>query len=189
MYCLIELIKKHFLWGLWGIYSILLVAIFFHFKKQTITLNSFATQNLTYMIFTLGAYTMIDIPRFLPFELRQVALYLWCSLTMIINVVFFFVDDTDYQEEERKEKRKEEKRKKKEEEKKQKELENKKPLIANPKLKLAVDIVLYALYGSLLIGAVWYGYYWFLDFQQQVLQKHLGPDTGINSPEYESFQD
>jgi len=185
-----DYIKDHtrYLWYVWGVYAVILVAVFFHFKKKTITLNSFTTQNLTYMIFTLGAYTLADIPRFLPFELRQVALYLWCSLTMIFNLLFFFMDDTDYQEQEKKEQRKEEKRKKKEEERKQKELEKKKPLIANPKLKLLVDIILYILYAILLGVAVWYGYYWFQDFQHQVIVKHMG-DSGINSPEYESVSE
>jgi len=146
---------------------------------------------MTYLIFTLGAYTLIDIPRFLPPELRQVALYLWVSLTMIFNLAFFFIDDTNYQEQERKEKAKEEKKKKREEERKQKELEKKKnepPLIGNPILRVLVDVILYTLYVVVIVGAIWYGYHWFLDFQQQVIVRHMG-DSGIHSPEYESVQD
>jgi len=132
-----------------------------------------------------------DIPRFLPFELRQVALYLWLSLTMALNILYFFFDDTNYQEQDKKEQLKEEKKKKKEEERKQKELEKKKlekPLIANPKLKLLVDILLYILYAIILLVALWYGYHWLQDFQERIIIRNMG-DSGINSPEYESFQD
>lgn len=169
--------RTHWLYYLWGLYAVVLLSIFFVLKKQTITWNSFATQNLTYMIFTLGAYTMADIPRFLPFELRQVALYLWCSFTMIFNVAFFLFDDTNYQEEERKEKRKEEKRKKKEEERKKREEDEKKkqeegitPM--NPMLKKLIDVVLYAVYLLIIAGVINYGYNWYLNFQERIEYEH-----------------
>lgn len=133
-------------------------------------MNSFVTQNLTYLIFTLGAYTMADIPKFLPFELRQVALYLWCSFTMIFNFFVFFIDDTNYQEEERKERKKEEKKKKKEEERKKKEEEKKQAQEKkmNPVMKTLIDVTLYTLYIAILLFLLHYGYNYYLDLQVSV---------------------
>jgi len=159
--------RQIFFLYLWMIYIAGLLSVFFHFRKSTVTLTSFFNQLLIYGIFTLGAYVMVDIPRFLPFHLRQVCLYLWCSFTMPFNFLVFYLDDTNYQEEERKEKEKEERRKKKEEERKQKLMEQgkdvdaKKDLFAfikDRKIRLVVNIFLYLVIIAL-IGYWFYGFY------------------------------
>jgi len=58
-----------------------------------------------------GSFSLLNLGQFFPVHLRQIALYLWCSFTMAVNLIVFFVDETNYKEEERKEILKEEKRK------------------------------------------------------------------------------
>jgi len=103
--------RQHYLIYVWMFFVLIELFVFFYWRKTTTTWNSFLTQNLIWMIFTLGVYSLLNLPQFFPIHLRQIALYLWCTLTMTINLLVFFVDDTDYKEEERRELRKEEKRK------------------------------------------------------------------------------
>jgi len=173
--------KDHYLIFLWVFYTIILAFVFFHWRKNTITLNSFTTQIMSWAIFTMGAYVLLDLPRYLPADIRQVALYLWCSFTMIFNLILFFYDDTNYQEEEKKEKLKEERKKKKEEEKKKNEKEEEPILKANGSLKVVIDITIYVLFA---IG-LWYGgsfgYEWYLGFQERIAQQHGIP---TEEPQY-----
>lgn len=181
--------NQQYLTYLWVFYGILLLSIKFYFKKDLHTWNSFFTQNISYMILTLGAYTMADLPKYFPIEIRHLALYLWCSFTMIFNIIFLFVDDTNYIEKEAKENRKEEKRRKKEEEeKKRKEEKLKKKIesMMSPTTKKIVDSVLYIFYVLIAVGIGWYGYNWYLDFAERLAIKHMS--GGIDSPDYESFQ-
>eukprot|EP01119_Soliformovum_irregulare_P004971 TRINITY_DN1621_c0_g1_i1.p1 TRINITY_DN1621_c0_g1~~TRINITY_DN1621_c0_g1_i1.p1 ORF type:complete len:265 (+),score=67.60 TRINITY_DN1621_c0_g1_i1:36-797(+) len=165
-----------YIYVIWVFYAVVQAYIFFRQKKETITLNSWSTQNLTWAVFTLGIYTMIDVPRFLPHELRQVALYVWCSATMVLNLIFFFVDDTNYKEEERKEKRREEKRQKIEDQRKKEEKDEllKDSFISkmDPTTRKMVDSALYVLYAAILLGVSYKGYYWLLDYQEQLNLKH-----------------
>jgi len=116
----------HLLIYLWSFYSVVLVSIFFYFKRKTITLDSFVTQIMGWMIVTLGIYHLVDLPKMVDITLRKDVLYVWCSFTMIFNLLWFFFDEKDYQEEKRKEDEKEERRKKKEEERKKKEADKRK---------------------------------------------------------------
>jgi len=156
--------QEYFIY-LWIFYVFLLAFIFFYWKKNLITLNSFLTQNMVWAIFTLGSYTVVDLPKFLPPHLRQIALYLWVSFAMVFNFIWFFIDDTDHQEEDRKELLKEEKRKKKEDVRKQKEEEEMKQHYFGKRSSLIINIILYAL---VLLGGAYFGYSYYLDFQQRL---------------------
>ena len=91
---------------------------------------------------------------------------------MPFNIGIFFLDDTNYQELEKKEAEKEERKKKKEEEKKKKMaekgiVEKKKDLFEgmNPTTRLIVNIFLYiAIFGG--IGYFFYDYY--IRFQERL---------------------
>jgi len=146
-----------------GIFYLLVeLFIFFYWQRQTITFNSFATQNMVWSIFTMGFYLVVDLPKYLPVHLRQIALYLWCSFTMIFNLIWFFMDDTNYVEEEQKENLKEEKRKKRDEKRKLKEMEENKENLFSPRASMLINIIIY---GTLIIGGAWYGYQYYQEFQ------------------------
>jgi len=150
---------------LWGVYVILELFVFFFWRRKTITFNSWTTQNMVWAIFTLGFYMVVDLPKYLPPHLRQIALWLWCSFAMIFNFIWFFIDDNDYVEDEKKEARKEEKRMKREEVKKQKEAEENKDKGFGKNSALIINVLLYSV---ILIGGSYYGYYWYHDFQSRV---------------------
>ena len=69
-----------------------LLAIFFFFKRATITLDSFVTQIMGWMIISLGIYHLVDLPKMVDITLRKDVLYVWCSFTMVFNLVYFFFD-------------------------------------------------------------------------------------------------
>eukprot|EP01113_Clastostelium_recurvatum_P027368 TRINITY_DN3299_c0_g1_i2.p1 TRINITY_DN3299_c0_g1~~TRINITY_DN3299_c0_g1_i2.p1 ORF type:complete len:258 (+),score=83.27 TRINITY_DN3299_c0_g1_i2:34-807(+) len=101
---------------LWVAYAAAILFIFFYLRRKTITSNSLATVITTWAIFSLGAYSLVDIPRMVEIHLRRDVLVLWLSLTMVFNVIYLVMDDTPYQEAEALERAKEERRRIKEEE-------------------------------------------------------------------------
>jgi hypothetical protein len=156
---------------IWIFYGLVLCFIIFRWRRHTVTFNSFTTQMMTWGIFSLGAYVLLDLPRYLAIEIRQVALYLWCTFTMFFNLIVFFYDDTNYQEEERKEKLKEERRKKKEEERKAREKEDEeervKLKVSGP-WKVVIDMFIYISFAIFLWWAFHKGYAWYEDFQMRI---------------------
>jgi len=156
---------------LWSIYFIILMAIFFYFKKKTITFNSFVTQIMAWMIFTLGIYHLVDLPKMVDITLRKDVLYVWCSFTMVFNLFFFFFDNTDHQEEERKEILKEEKKKKKEEERRKKESEKRKRKLEkmmSPATRKIVNTIIYIAFVGVLGLVANYLYNHYLFLQQEL---------------------
>lgn len=179
--------NQHLLIYLWGVYVAVLLSIFFFFKRKTITLDSFATQIMAWLIFSLGIYHLVDLPKMVEMKLRKDVLYVWCSFTMIFNLVYFFIDTTDHQAAERKEKVKEEKRQKKEDERKKKKEEKRKEKLAkmmSPRTRLLVNSLIYIfMVLGLMYSAKWtYDYY-------QVLQVELAGNTNDPNSFNADFED
>lgn len=166
--------RQHVFIYIWIVYIAALLGTFFYWKRKTFTVNSFSTHLLTWAIFTLGSYVLVDMPRFLPPHLRQVVLYLWCSFTMPFNFVFFLFDDTDYKEEERKEKIREEKEKKKEQElEKRRELQRQRNLQWWLKLPKSVRYAInMAIYGAVLYFVWHYGNQYYEEFYRSRQPAH-----------------
>jgi hypothetical protein len=99
--------NREILWGVWAVYIAILAGIFFYWRKNTLTLNSFSTQILIWATFTSAIYAFIDLPKLLPLHLRPLTLQMWGTLTMVLNIIYFFIDDTDYIKAERKEAKRE----------------------------------------------------------------------------------
>lgn len=70
--------KQNYFYYIWGVYGVIELFILFYWKRKTHTWNSFATQNMIWAIFSLGFYAVVDLPKYLPPHLRQIALWLWC---------------------------------------------------------------------------------------------------------------
>jgi len=112
--------RQDYFYAIWSLYAGLLAFFYFYYRKETITLNSFITQNLSWGIFAMGSYMLLDIQKLLDPHLRQTALWTWLTFTMIFNFVFFLFDSTNYKVQEEKQaeedKKEEEKRKRWDEE-------------------------------------------------------------------------
>jgi len=163
--------NQQLLYYLWAVYGSILLAIFFVIKRKTITLDSFATQIMAWLIFSLGIYHLVDLPKMVDMHLRKDVLYVWCSFTMIFNLGYFFIDNTDHLEEERKEKAKEEKRVKKEDEKKKKQAEKRKKKLdkmMSPRTRFIVNTLIYIGLVILLGLVVRWGYAYYLDLQLEL---------------------
>lgn len=111
---------------------------------------------------------------------------------MAANLVVFFIDDTDYAEKARKEaekqQRKEERRKEKLEQRAREREANGKPTKKlknmpiwkrNKRLKLVLDLVVYAVYALVIAYIAYSMYTWYHNFQEQKL-KH-GDSFGYES--------
>lgn len=99
---------------------------------------------------------------------------------MIFNLIWFFVDETDHVEEERKEQRKEEKRKKKEELRKQK--EKAESFQFSPRTSLIINVTLYL---TIIVGGGWFLYNYYLEFQDRVaLRGYTNPEEQIPRDEF-----
>jgi len=111
-----------------------------------------------------GSFSLLNLGQFFPVHLRQIALYLWCSFTMAVNLIVFFVDETNYKEEERKEILKEEKRKKREEERRKREKwdedEHEYEKTFSRRTRIIISLTVYALL-SLFFG--WFSYKMYQD--------------------------
>jgi len=172
---------------LWVLYAVILLSIFFYFKRNTVTLDSFATQIMGWMIVTLGVYHLVDLPKMVDIALRKDVLYVWCSFTMIFNLVYFFFDDKDYQEEKRREDEKEERRRRKEEARKLKEAEKRKKRLESmmsPGKRRVVNAFIYlafALVAAWIIKAV---YNYNLHLQEQLALQSGVPIPNPDEPTY-----
>jgi len=183
--------NQHLLIYLWSVYGTILASVFFYFKRKTITLDSFATQIMAWLIFSLGIYHLVDLPKMVEMHLRKDVLYVWCSFTMIFNLVYFFIDSTDHQAEERKEKAKEEKRQKREDERKKRKAEKRKKELEkmmSPKMRLLVNTLIYLfLFLVLAYGVKWtYDYYLVL---QQELAAQANPNATQEYVDQEKITD
>jgi len=170
--------KQHLLIYLWVVYAAILGSVFFHFKRKTITLDSFATQIMAWLIFSLGIYHLVDLPKMVELHLRKDVLYVWCSFTMIFNLAYFFVDNTDYKEAERKEKLKEEKKQKKEEERNKKKAEKRKKKLEkmmSPKTRMIVNTLIYV---GLAAVTLYIGFWLYRHYQ------HLQQELKLADPSY-----
>eukprot|EP01112_Ceratiomyxa_fruticulosa_P012136 TRINITY_DN3347_c0_g1_i2.p1 TRINITY_DN3347_c0_g1~~TRINITY_DN3347_c0_g1_i2.p1 ORF type:complete len:277 (-),score=69.68 TRINITY_DN3347_c0_g1_i2:40-870(-) len=183
---------------LWVFYALLLLAIFFKIKKNTITANSLFTQIITWAIFTLGAYNLVDIPRMIDVSLRRDVLWLWLSLTMVFNLIYFLVDDTNYQEAEEKERlreerkqRKEEERRKRREEKEKKKLDERKKKRdekMGPVLKWIINSLIYvALLGF--VAYLGYKVYLVNNQLQEELARQNEPIDPLRDEDYTGHYD
>jgi len=164
----------HLLIYLWVIYVVVLLAIFFFFKRATITLDSFVTQIMGWMIISLGIYHLVDLPKMVDITLRKDVLYVWCSFTMVFNLIYFFFDNRDYQEEKRKEEEKEERRRKKEDEKKKKQAEKRKERLdkmMSPGKRRIVNGLIYLAFIALAGFIANYVYNYYLHLQELQAQE------------------
>ena len=93
---------------------------------------------------------------------------------MLVNLVIFFVDDTDYasreQEEKEKERKKEERKQQKLkeiQEKKQKKMELNPPFYKkNRAVKIILDTLVYLMYAAIVIAIIYYGKRWYKNFNE-----------------------
>jgi len=167
--------NRKLLYGAWAIYTAILLSIFFHFKKKTVTLNSFVTQLMLWMIGTLGVYHLVDLPRMVNIYLRQDVLYVWCTFTMIFNIVYFFLDTTDHKSEEERERRKEERKQKRDEEKRQKEAEKRKKKLddmMDPKTRRLANLGIYLFLGCCALYVLYYTYNYYLFLQEELAMQN-----------------
>jgi len=174
---------------LWVFYLTLILLVFFYFKRKTITLNSLATELMTWAIFSLGVYSLVDIPRMIEIHLRRDVLVLWLSLTMVFNLVYLFLDDTPHQENEEKEREKEERKRLKEEERQKKKDEKRKikdderrrlrDEKMGPALKMAVNIAIYVALAGLVAFFAYRGYNYYIDFQAEQAIRNMPVDATI----------
>jgi len=183
--------NQHLLIYLWSVYGTILLSVFFYFKRKTITLDSFATQIMAWLIFSLGIYHLVDLPKMVDMHLRKDVLYVWCSFTMIFNLVYFFIDATDHQAEERKEKAKEERRQKKESERKKKKAAKRKEELEkmmSPKMRLFVNTIIYILLILVLVYACKWTYEYYLVLQQE-LEIQANPNLAAEYVDQEKITD
>jgi len=174
---------------LWGVYITLVLLIFFYFKRKTITLNSLATELMTWAIFSLGVYSLVDIPRMIEIHLRRDVLILWLSLTMVFNLVYLFLDDTPHQENEAKEREKEERKRLKEEERQKKKDEKRKVKDEErrrlrdekmgPTLKWVINISIYLALAGLMAYFVYRAYVYYLEFHAEQALRNQPVDATI----------
>lgn len=59
---------------IWLFYSAVLLFIVLYWRRSTLTLDSFTTQNLVHLVLSIGAYHFLSIANILPVRLRQVAI-------------------------------------------------------------------------------------------------------------------
>ncbi|KAH3760248.1 hypothetical protein Pelo_7968 [Pelomyxa schiedti] len=146
----------------WAVYTAVLCFIYFYWRKATITLESFSTQNVGHFVISVGAYHFLSIANILPVHHRRVGIYLWITITMLANIVIFFIDDTDYAAKEREQaeedRKKEEEREKQKQERKLSGKVKKKPTPwwrKNRTVRILMDIVVYVGAVAIIVGVVW----------------------------------
>lgn len=154
-----EKLPKHTIEFVWGLYVPIMLFVAFYVRRGKTTLSSFATHNMIYLIIALGIYNFVHVAQSVPLRYRRNALKLWLTLTNILNIVAFLIDDTDYKAQEEKEKekerRKEERRKKREEERAAKKREippEELPFYKrNKAVKIFLDLIVYVVILGVLV--------------------------------------
>lgn len=172
---------------IWSVY-IAILAVLVYLKRHLISLSSFVNQNLIWLIFTLGVFIVLDIPKMIQqVDLRTEVLFVWCTLTMIPNLIIFSLDDTDHKTLERLEEEKEQRKKKKEAEKKKKKDERKKAKLEEkmkqytPMKRFLMNAGVYACLVLLVALLGWQTYRWYLRTQQNIQDRIRNPQT---SPDF-----
>ncbi|KAM9961222.1 hypothetical protein ACTFIR_004059 [Dictyostelium discoideum] len=163
---------------IWALYAVVLTAVIY-MKRHLQSINNFVNQNLIWVIFTLGIFIFLDIPKMIQqVDLRTEVLYVWCTITMIPNIIFFFFDDTDHKTNERLEEEKEERKKKKETEKRAR-LEEKKKAKIKEKMKKYSPTQLRLMNAAVYLGITllvvllgWQTYRWYLKTQQNIIDRN-----------------
>ncbi|EGC33539.1 hypothetical protein DICPUDRAFT_92387 [Dictyostelium purpureum] len=163
---------------IWAIYAVVLTSVIY-MKRHLQTINSFVNQNLIWVIFTLGVFIFLDIPKMIQqVDLRTEVLYVWCTITMIPNIIFFFFDDTDHKTLERIEEEKEEKKKKKDNERRARQDEKRKAKIKEKMKKYSSTQLLVmntAVYLGIAILVALLGYQtyrWYIKTQQNIIERN-----------------
>ncbi|KAF2072600.1 hypothetical protein CYY_006097 [Polysphondylium violaceum] len=168
---------------IWSVY-IAILSVLVYLKRHLISLSSFVNQNLIWLIFTLGVFIVLDIPKMIQqVDLRTEVLFVWCTLTMIPNLIIFSLDDTDHKTLERLEEEKEQRKKKKEAEKKKKKDERKKAKLEEkmkqytPMKRFLMNAGVYACLLLLVALLGWQTYRWYLRTQQNIQDRIRNPQT------------
>jgi len=173
----LEQMPKFVLPGIWCVYGLIVVGILF-LKRHKITLDSVITHQAIYVIFSLGAYHFMHVADNVPMKYRKDALYVWNTITMLLNIFMMVIDDTDHQKQEReekeKERRKEERRKRREEaaaaegsEQKKDKKKKKSWYNKNKYVKIAMDLLVYVAMGVALFFVI----RWFMNYKQDFEQR------------------
>ncbi|KYR02530.1 hypothetical protein DLAC_01375 [Tieghemostelium lacteum] len=162
---------------IWSVFLVILFGIVY-LKRKLLSISSFVNQNLIWLIFSLGVFIVLDIPKMIQqVDLRQEVLYVWCTLTMIPNLIVFFFDDTDYKTQERIEEEKEERKKKKDIERKAK-LDEKRKQKHDEKMKKysplqrrLMNAAVYLVILILVLLLAWQTYRWYIRTQRNIQER------------------
>eukprot|EP01132_Coremiostelium_polycephalum_P009161 gene9161-11227_t len=133
--------------------------------------------NLIWLIFTLGVFIVLDIPKMIQqVDLRREVLFVWCTLTMIPNIIIFFFDDTDYKTLEKLESEKQERKKKRDDERKEKKKAKIKEKLNKytPTQRLLLNTAVYLCLLLLVVLLAWQTYRWYLKTQQNIEERIKG---------------